>query len=80
MEAYRVWNIGQGMLIASPESEEVIKTAKHHGIGAKIIGKVTKESGISFRYLEKGNETKDFAGAAIQGIEELNKDIGRLDF
>ena len=42
--------------------------------------RINSSSGISFRYLEKGKETKDFAGAAIQGIEELNKDIGKLDF
>ncbi len=42
--------------------------------------RINSSSGISFRYLEKGKETKDFAGASIQGIEELNKDIGKLDF
>lgn len=44
------------------------------------VARINSSSGISFRYLEKGKETKDFAGTAIQGIEELNKDIGELDF
>ncbi|MFZ3077684.1 MAG: AIR synthase-related protein [Candidatus Aenigmatarchaeota archaeon] len=48
-EAYRAWNMGQGMVVASPEPESVMKIAKHHNIGAKIIGKITAESGIRIR-------------------------------
>ncbi len=48
-EAYRAWNMGQGMVIATPEPESVIRIAKHHNINAKIIGNVTAESGIRIK-------------------------------
>ncbi len=45
-EAYRAWNMGQGMVIVTPQPEEAIKIAQAHGIEAKIIGEITKEPGI----------------------------------
>ena len=46
-EAYRTWNMGQGMVVVTPEPEAVIAIAKEHNIQAKTIGKVTGEPGIS---------------------------------
>lgn len=40
-EAYKVWNMGQGMIIATPEPESVIDVAKKYNIGAKVVGVVT---------------------------------------
>lgn len=51
-EAYRAWNMGQGMLVITPEPEKVIAQAKKHGIDAQVAGKVTAESGI--RIASKG--------------------------
>ncbi len=48
-EAYRTWNMGQGMIIITPSPEEVIKVADHHSIESKVIGEVTKEAGIRIR-------------------------------
>jgi phosphoribosylformylglycinamidine cyclo-ligase len=45
-EAYRTWNMGQGMILITPSPEEAIAVAKAHGIEAKVIGSVTKEPGI----------------------------------
>ena len=45
-EAYRVWNMGQGMLLVTPEPEAAIAVAARHGIPARIIGTVTTEPGI----------------------------------
>lgn len=42
-EAYRVWNMGQGMIIATPEPEKVIKVASEFNIGAKVVGEVVKK-------------------------------------
>lgn len=61
-EAYKTWNMGQGMIIASPDPHRVIDVAKNHEIEAKQIGHITRDSGIriknmgatnskSFRYL-----------------------------
>ena len=44
-EAYRAWNMGQGMIVVTPEPEGVIQIARNHRIKAKIIGRVTKNSG-----------------------------------
>jgi phosphoribosylformylglycinamidine cyclo-ligase len=41
-EAYRTWNMGQGMAIITPQPEEAINIAKSHGIKAKIIGEITQ--------------------------------------
>jgi phosphoribosylformylglycinamidine cyclo-ligase len=45
-EAYRTWNMGQGMILITPSPDEAIKVAQAHGIEAKIIGTVTDEPGI----------------------------------
>lgn len=56
-EAYRTWNMGQGMIVVTKESDQVIKIAKEHEIEAKVIGEITKKPGIviSSKGLEGGN-------------------------
>ncbi|MBN2457827.1 hypothetical protein JXB31_01710 [Candidatus Woesearchaeota archaeon] len=41
-EAYRTWNMGQGMALITPEPEKVIAEAKKHGIEAKAVGRIVK--------------------------------------
>jgi phosphoribosylformylglycinamidine cyclo-ligase len=48
-DAYKTWNMGQGMIILTPKPDEVIKIAKNHDIPAKNIGKVVSESGIKIK-------------------------------
>lgn len=45
-EAYKTWNMGNGMVVISPDSEAIIQTAKKHGVRAKVAGVVTKEPGV----------------------------------
>jgi len=45
-EAYKTWNMGNGMVIATPEPSKVISIAKRQGINAKIIGGVIKDNVI----------------------------------
>ncbi len=57
-EAYRTWNMGQGMAIITPEPEKTVKIAESHGIKAKIIGEIVKEPGIKIanQALNKASE------------------------
>lgn len=48
-EAYRTWNMGQGMIIATPDPGRVVRVADKHGYTAHTIGRVTKEKGIRIR-------------------------------
>jgi len=41
-EAYKTWNMGQGMIILTPKPDEVIKISNEYGIPAQKIGEVTK--------------------------------------
>lgn len=45
-EAYRAWNMGQGMILISPLPAAVIQVAMSHGIEAKVIGNVVKSPAI----------------------------------
>lgn len=45
-EAYRTWNMGQGMAVITPEPEKVIAEAEKFGIVAKVGGKVVSEPGV----------------------------------
>lgn len=45
-EAYKSWNMGQGMILVSPTPEDVMAVARTHDIEAKVIGKITRTSGI----------------------------------
>jgi phosphoribosylformylglycinamidine cyclo-ligase len=51
-EAYKTWNMGQGMIIITPEPEKIIKIANRHHIKAKIIGKVIKKAGIQIKKIK----------------------------
>lgn len=42
-EAYRTWNMGQGMVLISPSPKEVLRVCEVHGIPAKIIGHITSK-------------------------------------
>jgi phosphoribosylformylglycinamidine cyclo-ligase len=48
-EAYRAWNMGQGMLLLTPQPEAVMAIAAQHGIAAQVIGEVTSQPGIRLR-------------------------------
>ena len=37
-EAYRVWNMGQGLLLITPQPEAAIAVASSHGLTAQVIG------------------------------------------
>ena len=49
VEAYKTWNMGQGMIIVTPKPDEVIKVATDYVIQAQNIGRVTKEQGIRIK-------------------------------
>ncbi|HRH24293.1 MAG TPA: AIR synthase-related protein [Candidatus Paceibacterota bacterium] len=61
-DAYRAWNMGQGMALITPEPEKVVKEAQAFGIEAKIAGKITKEPGVTLvsRGTEKPGQTLEF--------------------
>jgi phosphoribosylformylglycinamidine cyclo-ligase len=56
-EAYRTWNMGQGMLVVTTEPERVISIVKKYGIDAKEVGRITQEKGI--RIANKGFYSKN---------------------
>ncbi len=45
-EAYRVWNMGHGMLICTPQPDAVLAVAERHGITAQVVGRIATERGI----------------------------------
>lgn len=45
-EAYKTWNMGQGMIIVTPEPDDVMKVAMDHGLESKVIGQVESKPGI----------------------------------
>ncbi|MEK6939440.1 MAG: AIR synthase-related protein [Nanoarchaeota archaeon] len=49
IEAYKTWNMGQGMIIITPNSGEVIDVANQHGIKSTVIGEITNEPTITIR-------------------------------
>lgn len=46
-EAYRTWNMGNGMLIVTPDPKAVIAVAKAHGVEAQTAGTITDKPGIT---------------------------------
>ncbi len=48
-EAYRTWNMGQGMVILTPNPDSIIAVAAKHGIESGIIGEVIKRPGIMIK-------------------------------
>lgn len=43
-EAYRTWNMGNGMLVITPNPDEAIKVASEHGIDSKVVGEIVNET------------------------------------
>jgi phosphoribosylformylglycinamidine cyclo-ligase len=56
-DAYTTWNMGQGMVVATPEPDKAIAVALEHGIDAQVIGTVTTGPEIHIR--SKGHELGD---------------------
>jgi len=48
-DAYRTWNMGQGMIVITESPQDVLKVAEEHGIEGKAIGNVVEEPGIRIR-------------------------------
>lgn len=48
-EAYRTWNMGQGMVIITPEPEDVIAVAGQHNIESKVVGEILTSPGIRIK-------------------------------
>tara|TARA_A100001037_G_scaffold304679_2_gene342271 strand:+ start:2383 stop:3513 length:1131 start_codon:yes stop_codon:yes gene_type:complete len=61
-EAYRVWNMGQGFAIITPEPDKVIKECSKFGVKAKMAGQIIedKKIGIKSKGLFKPGEVLDF--------------------
>ena len=45
--AYSTWNMGQGMLVITPDVQNVLAVAAEYGIEAKVAGSVVQEKGIT---------------------------------
>ncbi|HLD79978.1 MAG: hypothetical protein A2822_01235 [Candidatus Staskawiczbacteria bacterium RIFCSPHIGHO2_01_FULL_41_41] len=45
-EAYKTWNMGQGMIIITPEPETVMQVSRAHHLESKVIGQVDSKPGI----------------------------------
>lgn len=45
-EAYRTWNMGQGMVLFTQDAQSVVTVASSYNIEAKVIGKITKTPGV----------------------------------
>ena len=45
-EAYKAWNMGQGMLIMTSRPEKIISIAQEYKIKAKVLGKITAAPGL----------------------------------
>ena len=48
-DAYKTWNMGQGMIIISPEPGKIIDISKSHNIEAKVIGCVREKPGVQIK-------------------------------
>jgi len=61
-DAYRAWNMGQGLAIITPEPEKVIAEAKKAGIEARLAGSITKDPRITIksRGIEKPGQPLSF--------------------
>jgi len=44
--AYKTWNMGQGMIVVSPDPDGVLERVRNYGIDVQILGKVRKDPGI----------------------------------
>lgn len=61
-EAYKTFNMGQGMIVATPDPEAVIEVSESYGSEAKIIGEITRNRGITItsRGINKTNQQLKF--------------------
>lgn len=48
-QAYGKWHMGPGMVVATPDPDEVLAQAEAHGLAAQTIGYVTDEPGIRIK-------------------------------
>jgi phosphoribosylformylglycinamidine cyclo-ligase len=48
-EAYRVWNMGQGMLLITPQPDTACAVAARHNIAAHVVGEITAHPGMRIR-------------------------------
>ena len=55
VDAYGTWNMGQGLLIVTPEPEKVVQAATAAGIGAKIAGEIRSNPGVTI--ISRGTES-----------------------
>lgn len=46
-EAYKAWNMGQGMVLIAPSFEEILKVCAEYDIEAKAIGRVVHRPGMT---------------------------------
>lgn len=48
-EAYKTWNMGQGMIIITPKPDDVMRVASEHGIEGRLVGEVSAKPGIRIK-------------------------------
>lgn len=53
-DAYGAWNMGQGMVLVTPEPENVLAEAKNAGVEAKIVGTIVREPRV--KIVSKGTQ------------------------
>lgn len=58
-EAYRAFNMGQGMIVASPDPDSVVEVADDYGIEARTIGVVRRDPCIAIMSETYGIQTFD---------------------
>jgi phosphoribosylformylglycinamidine cyclo-ligase len=58
-EAYRAWNMGQGLLIVTNQADVGLQQARGTGFEAKTIGRVSKTPGIRIRSRGRQSEKKE---------------------
>ncbi len=59
-EAYRTWNMGQGLAVITPEPDKVIEEARKFGIDAKNAGKVIPEKKLLIKSKGLTTDTLEF--------------------
>ncbi|MEM4625580.1 MAG: AIR synthase-related protein [Candidatus Pacearchaeota archaeon] len=66
-EAYRTWNMGQGMLIITPDYEKVLKSLDSYEIESKVVGEIIKDRQIIIKS----------KGIFSDGSKEIRFDLSR---
>ncbi|HEV3244976.1 MAG TPA: AIR synthase-related protein [Candidatus Paceibacterota bacterium] len=61
-DAYRAWNMGQGLAVITPEPEKILRAAKQYGIEACIAGEIVKGGGVTLvsRGVQKPGKALEF--------------------